>query len=200
MSLPHLAASDPIMARIIATAKPLAATAHEDLYRALLNSILSQQLSVKAARTIRGRMEALFPDNYPAPELLLALPVEALRGAGVSGQKAGYLRAVAEFAQRGELEYGQLRDLDEEALTRHLTQIKGVGRWTAQMLLMFALGRPDVFPEGDLGIQNAMRRHYELTETGKPLLTRMQQIAEAWRPHRTTASRLLWQSLDNEPK
>ena len=200
-ALTFLAAADPVLAHLIAAghAETLAPTAHEDLYLELLDAIIGQQLSVKAAAAISARFTALFPHDYPAPERLLALPVDELRAVGLSRQKAGYLHAVAAFKQAGQLAYDVLSPLSDDALADHLTQIKGVGRWTAHMLLMFALERPDVFPELDLGVQNAMRRHYGLTETGKPLLLRMTAIAAAWRPYRTTASRLLWKSLNNAP-
>ncbi len=197
----HLAAADPVLARLIGEGYPtqLKPTAHEDLYLELLDAIIGQQLSVKAAATISARFTALFPQEYPTPERVLALSIDELRAVGVSRQKAGYLQSVAAFKQAGQMEYDVLSQLSDDALAEHLTQIKGVGRWTAQMLLMFALERPDVFPELDLGVQNAMRKHYGLTETGKPLLRRMTEIAENWRPYRTTASRLLWKSLNNMP-
>ena len=201
LTLAHLAAADPVLARLIGEghAARLAPTAHEDLYLELLDAIISQQLSVKAAATISARFTALFPHDYPAPARVLAMTIDDLRAVGVSRQKAAYLQAVAAFKQAGQLEYKVLHQLGDDALIDHLTQIKGVGRWTAQMLLMFALERPDVFPELDLGIQNAMHRHYGLTETGKALLARMTQLAAGWQPYRTVASRLLWKSLDNLP-
>jgi DNA-3-methyladenine glycosylase II len=125
---------------------------------------------------------------------------DELRVAGLSRQKASYLRAIAEFALEEKLDYTFIANLDEEALTRHLTAIRGVGRWTAQMIQMFALDQPDVFPEDDLGVQNAMRRMYQLEETGRPFLRRITQIAEAWRPYRTLACKYLWQSLPTTPK
>nr|WP_262908733.1 DNA-3-methyladenine glycosylase 2 family protein [Hymenobacter translucens] len=196
----HLSQADPVLAAIIRDGRPLKPSAHEDVYHALLTAIVGQQISVKAAAAIWKKVQALFPpDGYPEPAALLAMSDEELRAAGISRQKAGYLRAIADFALRGQLDYTFINGLDEDALTRHLTAIKGVGRWTAQMLQMFALDQPDVFPEGDLGIQNAMRRYYGLTETGKALLSRMSQLAEAWRPYRTVASKYLWQSLDNTP-
>ncbi|QIX60465.1 DNA-3-methyladenine glycosylase 2 family protein [Hymenobacter sp. BT18] len=199
-ALAHLAQADPILATIIRQGRPIQPSAHEDLYLALLKAIVSQQISTKAAAAIWRKVQALFPpDGYPEPAAVLALSDEDLRAAGISRQKAGYLRAIADYAQRGQLDHTHLSQLDAEAFTLHLTQIKGVGRWTAQMLQMFALDQPDVFPEGDLGIQNAMRRHYKLEETGRALLRRMTEIAEAWRPHRTLASKYLWQSLDNAP-
>ncbi|MDU0372409.1 DNA-3-methyladenine glycosylase family protein [Hymenobacter endophyticus] len=199
-ALQHLSASDPVLARLVAQGRPIQPAAHEDLYLALLRAIVSQQISTKAAAAIWRKVQALFPpDGYPEPAALLLLTDEDLRAAGISRQKAGYLRAIADFAQRDQLDHAHLSQLSADEFTRHLTQIKGVGRWTAQMLQMFALDQPDVFPEGDLGIQNAMRRHYGLEETGRALLKRMTELAEPWRPYRTLASKYLWQSLDNTP-
>ncbi|UYZ63574.1 DNA-3-methyladenine glycosylase family protein [Hymenobacter weizhouensis] len=199
-ALHHLSQADPVLADIIRHGRPILPSAHEDLYLALLRAIVSQQISTKAAAAIWRKVQALFPpDGYPEPAALLQFTDEDLRAAGISRQKAGYLRAIAEFAQRGQLDHAHLSRLPEEDFTRHLTQIKGVGRWTAQMLQMFSLDQPDVFPEGDLGIQNAMRRHYGLPETGRALLRRMTELAEPWRPYRTLASKYLWQSLDNTP-
>ncbi|MBT2556709.1 DNA-3-methyladenine glycosylase 2 family protein [Hymenobacter sp. ISL-91] len=192
----HLRAADPVLALLLDAGRPIAPAAHEDLYLGLLRAIVSQQISTKAAAAIWRKFQALFgPEGYPEPAALLAFSDEELRTAGLSRQKAGYLRAIADFALCDELDHTRLNQLNEEELTRHLTQIKGVGRWTAQMLCMFALDMPDVFPEGDLGIQNAMRRHYGLEETGRPLLQRMTELAEPWRPYRTLASKYLWQSL-----
>ncbi|MET4108148.1 DNA-3-methyladenine glycosylase 2 family protein [Hymenobacter sp. UYP22] len=200
-ALQHLSTADPVLARLIAQGRPIQPAAHEDLYLALLRAIVSQQISTKAAAAIWRKVQALFPPHgYPEPAALLLLTDEDLRAAGISRQKAGYLRAIADFAQRDQLDHAHLSQLSDDEFTRHLTQIKGVGRWTAQMLQMFALDQPDVFPEGDLGIQNAMRRHYGLEETGRALLRRMTELAESWRPYRTLASKYLWQSLDNSPE
>ncbi|OWP64522.1 Fe-S cluster assembly protein HesB [Hymenobacter amundsenii] len=199
-ALRHLRAADPVLAHLLAAGRPIAPAAHEDLYLGLLRAIVSQQISTKAAAAIWRKFQGLFgPEGYPEPVALLAFSDEELRTAGLSRQKAGYLRAIADFSLRDQLDHAHLSQLNEEELTQHLTQIKGVGRWTAQMLCMFALDMPDVFPEGDLGIQNAMRRHYGLEETGRPLLRRMVELAEPWRPYRTLASKYLWQSLDNSP-
>ncbi|MBG8555564.1 DNA-3-methyladenine glycosylase family protein [Hymenobacter guriensis] len=199
-ALTHLSQADPVLAELIRRGRPIQPSAHEDLYLALLRAIVSQQISTKAAAAIWRKVQALFPpDGYPEPAAVLALSDEGLRAAGISRQKASYLRAIADFARRDQLDHAHLSQLSADEFTLHLTQIKGVGRWTAQMLQMFALDQPDVFPEGDLGIQNAMRRHYGLEETGRALLRRMTEIAEAWRPHRTLASKYLWQSLDNTP-
>ncbi|GAB3238123.1 DNA-3-methyladenine glycosylase [Hymenobacter seoulensis] len=199
-ALQHLSEADEVLAVLIRQGRPIHPSAHEDLYLALLRAIVGQQISTKAAAAIWRKVQALFPpDGYPEPAALLLLTDEDLRAAGISRQKAGYLRAIADFAQRDQLDHAHLSQLSDDAFTSHLTQIKGVGRWTAQMLQMFALDQPDVFPEGDLGIQNAMRRHYGLQETGRALLKRMIELAEPWRPYRTLASKYLWQSLDNTP-
>jgi DNA-3-methyladenine glycosylase II len=197
-ALAQLSAADPILGGVIARGREIRPAAHEDLYLALLRAIVSQQISTKAAAAIWKRFQALFPpEGYPEPRDLLQMDEDLLRTAGLSRQKAGYLKAIAEYNERGLLDYDHLTSLDEEAFTLHLTAIRGVGRWTAQMLQMFALDQPDVFSEGDLGVQNAMRRLYGLEETGRALQKRMLLIAETWRPYRTLACKYLWQSLDN---
>jgi len=188
---------DPVMANLIETGKSIDQEAHEDIYLSLLGSIMSQQLSTKVARVIRNRFLDLFPDGYPQPKAVLAQSDEMLRGVGLSYQKLGYIRNVVTFALAGNLDYNLIGQMDDEALIKHLIQIKGVGRWTAEMILIFTLTRPDVFPIDDLGIQNAMKKFYNLTQTGKVLQAEMIRIAENWRPYRTLASRYLWQSLDN---
>lgn len=199
-ALLHLSQSDPVLADIIQRGRPIQPAPHEDLYLALLRAIVSQQISTKAAAAIWRKVQALFPpDGYPEPAALLTMTDEDLRTAGLSRQKACYLRSVADFAQRDQLDHAHLSQLSEDDFTKHLTQIKGVGRWTAQMLQMFALDQPDVFSEGDLGVQNAMRKHYGLEETGRALLRRITEIAEPWRPYRSLACKYLWQSLNNTP-
>ena len=200
-ALAHLYQADPILAKAIAgVAGPVRPAAHEDLYLALLRAIVSQQISTKAAAAIWRRFTALFrPDGYPEPRKVLRLEEDELREAGLSRQKAGYLKAIADYQERGLLDYEHLSQLDEEAFTAHLTAIRGVGRWTAQMLQMFALDQPDVFSEGDLGIQNAMRKLYGLEETGRALHKKMLALAEPWRPYRSLACKYLWKSLDPTP-
>lgn len=190
---------DPVLSAIIAKGAPLRSSRSEDLYYKLLSSIVSQQLSTKVAATIFRRFTQLFPDQYPLPQLVLDASDELLRSAGLSFQKIGYVRNVAAFAADCNLNHATIDAMEDEILIKHLTQIKGVGRWTVEMVLMFALERPDVFPVDDLGIQNAMKRHYGLEESGKALRLKMQEIAENWRPYRTVASKYLWQSLDNVP-
>lgn len=168
------------------------------VYFDLLESIVSQQLSVKAANTIFNRVLALFPDNYPHPELLTEVPFDQLRAAGLSNQKASYLQNVARFAQENDMETRNWDAMDDEAIFEHLTSIKGVGKWTVQMVLMFTLGRPDIFPVDDLGIQQAMRRLFNMQETGKDFKIKMIEHAEPWQPFRTVACRYLWRWKDQK--
>jgi DNA-3-methyladenine glycosylase II len=166
------------------------------VYYALLDSIVSQQLSVKAANTIFNRFLSLFPDNYPHPELLLALDADQLRSVGLSYQKAAYLQNVAQFAIEYNMEQRDWAIMSDDEIIQLLIQIKGVGKWTVQMVLMFTLGRPDILPIDDLGIQQAMIRLYQLEETGKALQSKMIILAEPWKPYRTYASRYLWRWKD----
>lgn len=166
---------------------------HSDVYMALLSSIVSQQLSVKAADTIFNRFLALYPDRYPHPEKLIKTRNERLRSAGLSQQKSAYLKNVARFAVGEDgLDYQRLKKKSNEELLIHLTQIKGVGQWTVEMLLMFTLDRKDVFPVDDLGIQQAIRRLYKLDHEGKELKRKMVEIAENWRPYRSIVCKYLW--------
>ena len=187
----YLARQDARLARIL-TGPPFKAYRNGVLFLDLLESIMSQQLSGKAASTIHGRFCQLFPAQRPTPQLLLQLTPDQLRAAGVSRQKAGYLHNVAAFFLEHDLGHDALRKLDDDAILALLTQIKGVGRWTVEMILMFSLHRPDVFPVDDLGIQLAIKKLYGLRTSGPRLRKRMQAIAEAWRPHRTLACRYLW--------
>ncbi len=165
-----------------------------DVYTTLLDSITSQQLSVKAAATIHQRFLDLFEDGYPEPNRLLEIPLEKLRQVGLSGQKSQYLRNTATFFLENNLMNYNWQQHNEEEIVQLLTQIKGVGRWTVEMILMFSLHFPDVFPIDDLGIQQAIIRLYEIGDElkGKPLRARMTEIAEPWRPYRSHASRYLW--------
>jgi len=186
---------DPMLRRIIPDV-PLAINDRGDLYHALLRSIVGQQLSVKAASTIHGRFMNLY-DGSPTVDELLATETETLRSAGLSYQKAGYVHNVATYFKEYQLEKTDWSAKSDEEIITQLTTIKGVGKWTVQMILMFSLQRPDVFPVDDLGIKNAMVELYQLTETGKDLKKRMTEIAEPWSPYRTYACRMLWNWKDN---
>lgn len=169
-----------------------------NVYVDLLESIVSQQLSIKAAATIFSRFRALFPEEYPHPQLLANVNPELLRNAGVSNQKATYLKNVARFTMENDLTHFNWNNLSDTSVIQFLTQIKGVGRWTAEIVLIFTLGRPDILPVDDLGIQQAMVKLYNLPESGKNLHARMQEVAEPWRPYRSLACRYLWHWKDNK--
>lgn len=171
----------------------------EDLYFSLIRAIVSQQLSVKAAATIFARFLKLFKDQYPHPKEVLKIKDETLRAAGLSYQKASYLKNIAQFSIDKTLEYRQLRSMTDDELIEYLVQIKGVGRWTVEMLLMFSLEREDVFPKDDLGIQNGIKKLYNIEPLNKKdLFTQMDVIAEKWKPYRTLASKYLWRFKDDK--
>lgn len=187
---------DKLLAEVIKNTPVQSYAPTRKVYYDLLESVVSQQLSVKAATTIFTRFCTLFPNSYPLPELVIDMPVQQLRDVGVSAQKAGYLKNIAAFAQENDLDQVNWESLSDSEIIHFLTQTKGVGRWTSEMILMFSLGRPDVFPADDLGIQQAIIRLYELTETKQALRQRMLEIAEPWRPYRTIACRYLWRWKD----
>lgn len=191
--LSHLCA-DPAMARVIRETidKPDFRQGNSDVYYDLLVSIISQQLSGKVAQVITGRFMALFPGAYPEPDDILAMEFERLRSAGLSNSKTNYIRNVAEFFSSPEHRQKNWPELNDEEVIRFLTQIKGVGRWTAEMVLMFTLDRPDVLPVDDLGIQQSMAALFGWQESGKALQNKMMEAAEAWRPYRTYACKFLW--------
>ena len=190
---------DPILAPIIRkhrTRSPLDVPAL-DPFPALVRTITAQQISTKAAATIHGRLIACMPKGV-TPGALLKLTDEQFRQAGLSRQKIGYLRDLASKVRTGELPIGSLHELDDEAVIEAIVKVKGLGRWSAEMFLMFRLRRPDVLPLGDLGIVTAIQRLYGLRK--KPKATRIMKIGDAWRPYRTVACWYLWRSLENETK
>ena len=191
----HLMKHNPLRAVIEQVQMP-DFTPSRRVYYNLLESIVSQQLSVKVADVIFNRFLALFPDGYPHPDQVLSIEFERLRGVGLSNQKANYLRNVAQFSLENDLEGHDWDSMNEAEIIEFLTQIKGVGKWTVEMLLMFTLGRLDVLPVDDLGIQQGMQKLFSIEETGKNLKIRMIELAEPWRPYRTIACRYLWRYKD----
>ncbi len=171
----------------------------DDAYGSLVRTIVGQQLSTKAARSIYGRLTALFDDRAPTPEELVSTDEELLRACGLSRPKVRYLRDLAERVISGQLDLRSLHDLPDDEVIRQITAVKGLGRWSAEMFLMFHLGREDVLPVGDLGVRRAVERAYDLPEI--PDAETLQNIARPWSPHRTLASFYLWESLepDNAP-
>jgi DNA-3-methyladenine glycosylase II len=190
------------MAGLVDQIGPLSVSARkrgrpDDAYGTLVRSITGQQLSTKAAATIYGRLTQHYGGRTPTPEEILDTSPQELRALGLSNAKAAYLRDLAEHIVDGELPVDDLAELPDAEVHETLTAVKGLGRWTVDMFLMFHLGRPDVLPVGDLGIRKAMQVHYGLEDLPSP--SQMEQIADAWRPHRTLASLYLWESLDNRP-
>jgi DNA-3-methyladenine glycosylase II len=192
----HLRRVDPVLARVIEQVGPYRFQQRSEgtHFEALVRSIVYQQLSGKAAATIHGRLVALFPDLAPTAHGFAALSDDELRAAGLSRQKVSYLRDLAARTATGALPLDHVDSLDDDALIDYLVQVKGIGRWTAQMFLMFRLARPDVLPELDLGIQNAVKRAYRLRS--HPLPARVRKIGACWEPYRSVASWYLWRSLD----
>jgi DNA-3-methyladenine glycosylase II len=190
---------DPILAAAIKTIGPcgMADRQRKDHLSALVGAIVSQQLSTKAAATIFARFVALFPESQPLEAVAINGQSDAaLRGVGLSGQKVGYLRDLSARIADGRLTLDELETLPDEDVIERLTAVKGFGRWTAEMFLMFRLHRPDVLPAGDLGIVTAIQRLYRLRK--KPDAKRVLKIGEAWKPYRSVASWYLWQSLKVE--
>jgi DNA-3-methyladenine glycosylase II len=163
-----------------------------DIYHSLLGSIVSQQLSTKVVKIIWNRFTDLFVDGYPDAESLLSKEHEVLRGIGLSNNKANYVKNVAEFNLSNDMSFDYLQEKSDEEIIEYLTQIKGVGRWTVQMILMFPMDRPNVFPSNDLGIQNAMKKLYNIDLEKKALVEKMEEIALHWDPYKTMASKYLW--------
>jgi DNA-3-methyladenine glycosylase II len=168
-----------------------------DAYGALVRSIVGQQLSTKAAATIYGRMTELWHGRTPTPQELLDADPDAIRAAGLSRPKIAYLRSLAEHVLSGELELDRLSELSDEEIAAELTAVKGLGQWTADMFLVFFLGRPDVLPVGDLGVRKAVQQAYELE--AMPTAPELEELGEPWRPYRSLASLYLWRSLDAIP-
>lgn len=191
--------SDPIMAELIKQHGPFEIELKTDLYFALVSAIIGQQLSVKAAAAIRGRFLGLFDGHTPTPAEILELDGETLRGIGFSRAKVAYIKSLAEHILNGSLELEKLPELDNETIMKELVAVKGIGEWTAHMFLMFALGRLDVLPTGDLGVRMAVRNLYGFADVPTP--AEVVAIAEEyqWHPYESVASWYLWRSLDNEP-
>jgi DNA-3-methyladenine glycosylase II len=201
-----LAASDPVMGAVVERvgaidlATRLQRRSEErpnDAYGALLRAIVGQQLSTKAARTIYLRVLDLFDGGTPSPEQLLEVSEEDLRAAGLSGRKVSYIRDLAAHVISGELELDRLEQLEDEQVIEEIVAVRGLGRWSAEMFLIFHLERPDVLSGGDLGIRKAVQIEYRLKKMPTP--ERVLEIGEPWRPHRSLASLYLWESLAAVP-
>ena len=193
-----LARRDPVLRSLIRRHGDcgLADSQHTDPFTALVHAIISQQLSTRAAATIAARVDALL-GGQPTPARVKAVSDARLRSAGLSGQKVGYLRDLCGRIGDGSLALDALDGLPDDDVIEALTRVKGIGRWTAEMFLMFRLRRPDVLPVGDLGIVKAVQKAYGLRKVPTP--ERLHRLGETWRPYRSIACWYLWASLDNAP-
>ena len=194
-AIEHLKKSDPILRAIIEKAGPCRIEYGEPSFASLAETIVYQQLNGKAAATIFGRFADL-AGRPLTPQGVLKLTDQEMRSAGLSKQKLSYLRSLAELTISGEVNFNQLPNLPNEEVIAHLTRVKGIGVWSAQMFLMFTLRRPDVLPTGDLGIQMAIRKHYRKRKLPKP--KEMEKISRPWIPYRTYACWYLWRSVDTK--
>ena len=187
---------DPTLRNVIKRVGPckLHAVAPKDAFETLCRTIASQQLSTKAADTIYGRFCDLFPDRKPVPEHVMTLSDDRIRACGFSRAKLSFIKDLATHVIDGRLDLKGLRKHPDDEVLRQLVAVKGIGRWTAEVFLMFRLGRPDVLPADDLGLMNAVQRAYKLRK--RPTAKALRSMGERWSPHRSVAAWYLWASLD----
>jgi DNA-3-methyladenine glycosylase II len=191
----ELGASDPVLGALIVRYKGLTLSSRGDAFQTLARSIIGQQISVKAAQSVWLRFAAAVGEIQP--KNVLQLSVEQLRACGLSGQKVNYLRDLSARFAEGAIDTGRWQEMDDEDLIDELTEVKGIGRWTAEMFLIFYLTRPDVFPLADIGLQRAMELHYN---KGRKLSDRrIASLGRLWSPWRSVATWYLWRSLDPVP-
>lgn len=191
---------DPVMRRLIETYPNPSFEKHTDYYSELVDSIISQQLSVKAAQAIEQRFKDLFDGTFPTPEQIVSQDIETLRSVGLSRPKARYIQDLAQKIIDGDVRFDTIDSLSNDEIIAELTRVKGIGEWTVHMFLMFCMVRLDVLPVGDLGIRNGVTILYDLSTTATP--DDVRRIAETnnWRPYESVASWYVWQSLENVPK
>lgn len=190
----HFKSADPVLAAVIQQVGPVTLKPQRDRFKLLVRSIISQQISTAAARTIRERLETALKPAGVRPETVAHLSVEQLRALGVSRQKASYLLDLADKCADGTVRLSAIGRMSDEDVITELTQVKGIGRWSAQMFLIFSLGRLDVFPHDDLGVRNAIRRMYRLKEL--PGKDQCLEIGNLWRPYATIGSWYCWRFLE----
>lgn len=191
---------DPVLGPLIDRFGVCPIRSHTDYYRELVESIIGQQLSVKAAASINRKFIGLFDGPFPKPEAILEKSIEELRSAGLSGAKAKYVQDLAQHVLDGRLEFEKFDTLRNDEITRELIAVKGIGEWTAHMFLMFCMARSDVLPVGDLGIKNGIRKLYGLDHLPSADEIREISVKNNWHPYESIASWYIWQSLDNAPK
>jgi DNA-3-methyladenine glycosylase II len=195
----YLSEHDPALAAVIARAGLCRIEPHNDYYRALGDSIIGQQLSVKAAATIKQRFRDLFGGTFPTPEEILEKSIDELRTAGLSASKAKYIQDLAQHIIDGKIDFADIDQLTNEAIIAKLTDVKEIGEWTVHMFLMFCMGHTDVLATGDLGIRNAVRNLYNLDHVPTPAEVTARAEQNQWHPYESIACWYLWYSLDNKP-
>jgi DNA-3-methyladenine glycosylase II len=194
----HLARRDPVLKRLVRLVGPCTLWFEPDGFAALVRCVIAQQLSTRAARTIHDRLAAALAPAGVVPAAVLAAPDGALRGAGLSAAKARSLRDLAERVHGGGLALDRLHELPDEEVIARLVPVRGIGRWTAQMYLIFSLGRLDVLPTADLGLRVGVQRHYGLEEPPAPAA--LEKLALPWQPYRSVATWYFWRSLGFVPQ
>ena len=195
-----MAAHDPVLRPLIARFGFYPIEPHRNYYQELVESVVGQQLSVKAAAAIRKRFVELFGGKFPEPGQILEKSVEELRSSGLSGAKARYIQDLALHVLENKLDFSKLDDLSNEEVAAELTAVKGIGEWTAHMFMMFCMGRLDILPVGDLGIKNGVMRLYGLDKLPDAEQIRDLAMKGSWSPYESVAAWYIWQSLDNAPK
>jgi DNA-3-methyladenine glycosylase II len=194
----HLAANDPVLKLMISRYGKPTITPHDNYYEELVSSIISQQLSVKAANTIWKRFINIYNDTMPTPENIIDTDIEILRGAGISYAKVNYIKDLANHIVNHSLDLSHIAELPNDLIIEQLTAVKGIGEWSAHMFMIFSLGRLNVLPWGDLGIKNSIKNNYGLSEL--PTKNIIVEISESnfWNPYESVAAWYLWKSLDNK--
>lgn len=195
----HLSSNDPVLQPVIAAHGTASFAPHKNYYSALGDSIIGQQLSVKAAATIKQRFRDLFDGAFPTPEQILITPIVLLRSAGLSGAKARYIQDLAQHIIDGRITFKNLDAQSNEEIIAELTDVKGIGEWTVHMFLMFCMGRLDVLAAGDLGVRNGIRNLYGLEQAPTPKQVAKIAADNHWHPYESVACWYLWRSLDNSP-
>ncbi|MEM2140725.1 DNA-3-methyladenine glycosylase [Nitrososphaera sp.] len=190
----HLTRADPRLGRIIRSVGDYTIESGGEPFQSLVEAIMYQQLAGSAADAIHGRFLKIHKGSFPTPARLLKTPAEKLRAVGLSGRKTEYIHDLAARVHSGSIDLAALARMGDEQVVEKLTEVKGIGRWTAEMFLIFCLGRPDVLPVGDLGLRRAMQKAYLLRSLPEP--DKMEKIATPWRPYRSVATWYLWKSLD----
>lgn len=197
-AITYLKSADPVLAKLFEQYPAVILHPHTNYFQSLAEAIISQQLSDKAATTIVNRFKALFKGvDFPSPKQVLRKSDAELRSVGVSGAKASYIKNLAAAIEDKAVHFTDIDKFSNEEIIEMLVKVKGIGRWTAEMFLIFSLGRPDVFSFGDLGLRNAVKKLYGLRKDPSP--DKLKQLSAKWQPYRTCASLYLWASLNNRP-